>query len=44
MNSKRPTSRYIIIKMANLKIKRFLKGARFYSKSHIQGNLHKAID
>ena len=42
VNSKNPTSRYIIIKMANLK--RFLKAARFYRKSHIQENPHKGID
>ena len=40
INSNRPTTRHIIIKMA--KVKENTKGNKRKTKSHIQGNPHKA--
>ena len=43
INPKRPTARYIIIKMPNVKDKENLKGDKGETASNIQGNSDKAI-
>ena len=42
MNTKRPTPRHIIIKMAKFKDKENLKGSKGETASHIQGSSDKA--
>ena len=39
----RPTPRHGIIKMAKVKDREFLRHQENNPKSHIQGNLHKAV-
>ena len=43
INSNRPRPRHIIIKIAKFKDKENSKGSKRKTKSHIQGNTHKAI-
>ena len=43
MTQNRSMSSHIIIKMAKVKEKENSKGGKSKTKSHIQGNLHKAI-
>ena len=43
MTQNRSMSSHIIIKMAKVKEKENSKGGKSKTKSHIQGNLHKAL-
>ena len=42
INSNKPTPRHIIIKMAKVKDKEDLQDSKGKTKSHLQGNPHKA--